>query len=77
VTGRYVSGQSEDDIGTHILTGAATLDAEAEAPVAPGIKLIVRGENLTDARIETGISAAGLLTLGEPRTIWVGVRVAL
>lgn len=77
VTGRYVSGQSEDDIGTHILTGVATLDAEAEAPVAPGIKLIVRGENLTDARIETGISAAGLLTLGEPRTIWVGVRVAL
>ena len=77
VTGRYVSGQSEDDLGSHILTGAATLDAFAELPLAHGAKLILRGENLTDARIETGIAKSGLITLGTPRTVWLGVRLAL
>ena len=77
VTGRYVSGQSEDDIGSHILTGAATMDAFAEVPLGHDLKVILRGENLTDARIETGIATSGLLTLGEPRTLWLGLRLTL
>jgi len=77
VTGRYVSGQSEDDLDTRRLTGAATLDAVAEWPVARGVKLILRGENLANAQIESGISGTGLITLAGPRTFWAGVRFAL
>jgi vitamin B12 transporter len=77
VTGRYVSGQSEDDLGTRQLTGAATMDAVAELPVGHGVRLILRAENLTDAQVETAISSGGLITIGQPRTVWVGARVAL
>ena len=77
VTGRYVGGQSEDDLGTRQLTGAATMDAVAEVPVGHGIRVILRAENLTDAQVETGISSAGLITIGQPRTLWAGVRVTL
>jgi outer membrane cobalamin receptor len=77
VTGRYVSGQSEDDRGSHVLTGAATMDAVAEIPVGRAVTLVLRAENLLDARIETGIATSGLVTLGTPRTLWVGARLRL
>ena len=77
VTGRYSSGQSENDLATRRLTSAATLGAIAELPIARGVKLILRAENITNAQIETGISSTGLITLGTPRTLWAGVRVAL
>ena len=77
VTGRYVGGQSEDDLGTRRLTQAATMDAVAEVPVGHGVRLILRAENLTDATVQTAISAAGVVTVGQPRTLWAGVRVGL
>jgi outer membrane receptor protein involved in Fe transport len=77
VTGRYVSGQSENDLGSHILTGAATMDATVEVPVGHAITLVLRAENLADAQIETGIASSGLITLGTPRTLWAGVRLKL
>jgi len=77
LTGRYASGQNEDDLGVRRLTGAATMDAVADIPLAHGVVLILRVENLTDAQIESGLSATGLITLATPRTFWVGVRFGL
>lgn len=74
VTGHYASGQSENDLATRRLTGAATMDALAQWPLTRGVTLILRAENLTNAQIESGISATGLITLASPRTLWVGVR---
>ena len=77
LTGHYVTGQSENDLATRRLTGAATIDALAQWPLTRGVTLILRAENLTNARIESGISATGLITLASPRTLWAGVRMGL
>ena len=75
-TGRYASDQSEDDLGTRRLAGVATLDATFDVPLARGVAATLRAENLTDALIQSGISSAGILDRGTPRTITIGLRVA-
>lgn len=76
LTGRYVSGQAEDDLGTRRLGSAATLDAVLEMPIVRGVFVNLRAENLTDTLIESGISSAGIVDRGTPRTLTVGLRVA-
>ena len=77
LTGRYAGGQSDNDLATRILTSSTTLNLVAELPVSRRIKLIFRAENLTNARIESGLSATGLITLGTPQILWAGLRVTL
>ncbi len=74
VTGRYSGAQNEDDLGARKLSDAATLDAVIELPVARGVTLTLRAENLTDTLIESGISTTGIIDRGTPRTLTVGVR---
>jgi len=76
VSGRYVSRQFEDDQNIRRLKGAATLDAVAVVPVAHGIALTLRAENITDTLIQSGISTAGVIDRGTPRTLWAGIRIA-
>ena len=75
VTGRYVSGQAEDDLGQRLLGDAATLDAVIDVPVAHGVTLTLRGENLTNTLIQSGISTTGVIDRGTPRTMTIGVRI--
>ncbi len=72
---RYVSAQFEDDSNSRRLNDALTLDAVAVLPVTDRMSLFVRGENVTDARVETAISATGVIERAAPRTIWVGLRL--
>ncbi len=74
VTGRWSGAQNEDDLGTRRLAEAATLDAVVELPVAPGLRLTLRGENLTDTLVEAGVSASGIVDRGTPRTLTAGLR---
>ncbi|RJT24460.1 TonB-dependent receptor [Chakrabartia godavariana] len=74
-TARYVSAQFEDDSNSRRLNDALTLDAVAVLPVSDRLSLFVRGENVTDARVETAISATGIVERASPRTIWFGVRL--
>ncbi|QXQ07090.1 TonB-dependent receptor [Sphingosinicellaceae bacterium] len=76
VTGRYVSGQTEDDLGVRLLGDAATLDAMVEVPLARGVFATLRGENLTNTLIASGVSTTGIVDRGTPRTLTIGVRVA-
>ena len=76
VTGRYVSGQTEDDLGVRLLGDAATLDAVVEVPLARGVFATLRAENVTDTLIQSGVSTTGIIDRGTPRTITIGVRVA-
>ncbi len=73
---RHISAQYEDDLSTSILPPATTLGAVAQAPLRRGIVLILRGENLTNAAIETR-NQAGSIDLGTPRTVWLGVKLGL
>lgn len=72
---RYVSAQYEDDSNSRRLNDALTLDAVASLPLTDRLSVFVRGENVTDARVETAISATGVVERANPRTIWVGVRL--
>ncbi|MEO0463896.1 MAG: TonB-dependent receptor [Pseudomonadota bacterium] len=73
---RHVAAQFEDDQETDRLAPATTLDLFASAPLAKGIEVIVRGENLLDEEIVTR-NAGGVIDLGAPRTIWLGVRIGI
>ncbi len=75
VTGRYTSGQFEDDLASRRLNDALTLDAVAVIPLAHGVALTLRAENITDTLVEAGISTSGVIDRGTPRTIWAGFRI--
>ena len=55
------------------LPPATTLDAVARVPITPRLALLLRGENLADARVVTR-SAGGSIDLGTPRLLWIGLR---
>ncbi len=69
---RYVAKQYEDDLQSDVLPDALTLDAVARLPLAKGVSLVARGENLFDETVVTR-NAGGSIDLGTPRTLWIGV----
>ena len=69
---RYVAKQYEDDLQSDVLPHAITVDAIARLPLAGGVTLVARGENLLDETIVTR-NAGGSMDLGTPRTLWIGV----
>jgi len=73
---RHVSSQFEDDLGVDRLPAMTTLDAWATVPLAPGISLVFRAENLTGERIVTR-SQGTSIDLGTPRTLWAGLRLSI
>jgi vitamin B12 transporter len=75
-TARYVGPQFEDDQNIRRLRGAVTLDGVANIPLTRGLGLSLRAENITNTRIEAGVSATGVIERASPRTFWVGLRWA-
>ena len=74
VTARYTGGQYEDDLNRQRIPDALTLDAIAVVPLSPALALEARAENLADARVVAGLSAAGIVERATPRTLWLGLR---
>lgn len=73
---RHVGQQYEDDLQIDSLKAATTLDMFAQVPLPRGISLVLRAENLFDTEIVTR-NAGGSIDLGNPRTLWAGVRVKI
>ena len=73
---RHVGAQYEDDLATSNLPAATTLDGFAQMPLGGPFTLVLRGENLANATVETR-NQAGSIDLGTPRTVWAGVLVRL
>ncbi len=71
-TVRYTAAQFEDDLNVRALADALTFDAVLRVPVAGGFAIEARGENLTDTRVETGVSGTGVVERASPRTLWIG-----
>jgi len=69
----YIGAQYEDDLNRQLLPHAFTLDATARWPVARGLAIEARAENLADARVASAISADGLIERATPRTLWLGL----
>ncbi len=74
-TARYVSRQFEDDQNLRSLRGALTFDAVAAVPITERLALSLRAENVTDKRVEAGVSASGVIERASPRTLWIGLRL--
>jgi outer membrane receptor protein involved in Fe transport len=70
---RYVSSQYEDDLNALAIPDALTFDAAASLPLAGGLALEARAENLTGARVVAGISSAGIVERATPGTLWLGL----
>lgn len=68
------SAQFEDDLNVRRLPSAVTLDASAGAPLGKHWSVRIAAENLLNARIETGRTAEGLVSIGAPRTWSVGLK---
>lgn len=74
MTLRHVGLQYEDDLQSDALAPATTLDATARLPIVRNVALVLRGENLANARVVTR-NAGGSIDLGTPRTLWIGIRL--
>lgn len=70
---RHIGSQFEDDLETDRLPPVTTLDAFLAAPLGGKLSLVLRAENLADARIVTR-NQGGSIDLGAPRTLWAGLR---
>lgn len=71
---RHTAAQFEDEQQTDRLAPATTLDLFATAPVAKGVALVLRAENIFNEPIVTR-NDGGVIDLGAPQTMWAGVRV--
>jgi vitamin B12 transporter len=72
---RRVGSQFEDDLNRQLLPAATTVDAFAAAPVTRDLQLVLRGENLANERVVTGISGDDVVERATPRTLWLGLRL--
>jgi len=55
------------------LPAALTFDGVLAITIAPHLRLTLRGENLLDAKVVSGISSVGIEDRGTPRTLWLGL----
>ncbi|HEX7190039.1 MAG TPA: TonB-dependent receptor [Thermoanaerobaculia bacterium] len=69
---RWSSMQFDDDLNQFPLRSYVVADAFGSCTLAPRVALTLAAENLFDRRIET--AATPVITLGQPRTIRIGVR---
>ena len=76
ITVRYIGGRFEDDLNQRRLDDAITVGARALVPLYGPLKIELRAENIFNARVEAGISGAGLIERATPRTFWTGLRFA-
>lgn len=70
---RHTAAAFEDDQNLRRLPPATTLDATARLRLTKSLALTLRGENLTDTEVVSGIANNGILDLAQPRTLWIGL----
>ena len=74
---RHVARQFDDDQNSRSLAPATTLDGYAALPLTHALTVQVRAENLTDARVEAGISGNAIVERASPRTLWIGLAARI
>ena len=71
---RALGRQFEDDENLLRLGAALVIDLGASYRMTPNCEIFLTCENLTNARLETGRSADGIVNVGTPRLVFGGVR---
>jgi outer membrane receptor protein involved in Fe transport len=76
VTARYVGPQYEDDLNTLPLGGYVVFDATLSRAVTKWSEVFVAIENLFDRTYATGRTSDGVTSIGAPRFVRGGLRLA-
>jgi outer membrane receptor protein involved in Fe transport len=76
VTGRYVGPQFEDDLNTLPLGGYVVFDVALSRAVTKWSEVFVAIENVFDETYATGRTTEGVVSIGTPRFIRGGLRLA-
>lgn len=71
---RWIGRQFEDDENQLILGEVVIADLGVSRALTPHVEVFLTCENLLDARIETGRTADGVVNIGSPRLVLVGLR---
>lgn len=74
---RFVGSQYEDDLNTRPLSSFAVVDLSAARAIGGRWHVFAGFENLLDEEVQVGISGTGLVAIGAPRMVHVGVRHVL
>jgi outer membrane receptor protein involved in Fe transport len=70
---RYESDRFDDDQNTRRIDGGAGAGVRAEWRATRDLSAYIASDNVFDAQLQTGRSAAGIVTYDAPRTIRVGL----
>lgn len=73
--GRYAARQFDDDLNTRVLDDYVLVNLSAAWAATGWAELFVNAENVFDTRVETAVSGAGLVTLGQPALWLLGIRL--
>lgn len=73
---RFIGMQFEDDLNTLRLGAVLVVDASLNFALNRHADLFISAENLSNERVETGRSADGVVNIGTPRLILLGLRLA-
>ena len=76
VTGRYVGPQFEDDLNTLPLGGYVVFDVVLSRALTKWSEVFVAVENLFDRTYSTGRTSEGVVSIGAPRFVHGGLRLA-
>jgi outer membrane receptor protein involved in Fe transport len=71
---RWLDRQFEDDENQLRLGAAVVIDLGVSRALGKHAEIFLQTENLTDARVETGRSAMGVVNTGTPRMVSGGIR---
>lgn len=71
----FSTDQFEDDLNSRVLEGAVTADVYVGYDLTDSVELYAAVENVFDNRVEAGRTAGGLVTLGPPVFLWMGMRL--
>ena len=72
--GRYESARFEDDQNIRKLHANGALDLRAGYRIATGVEVYTTVENATNEAIQTGQTADGVYSYGQPRTVSIGLN---
>lgn len=73
--GRYESARYEDDLNSRKLGAAGVVDVRAGYQLRPGVEIYVSADNLFDEDVQTGQTADGVYSYGQPRLVSVGLNL--
>ena len=72
---RYESARFDDDQNTRRIDAGTGVNARAEWALNPALNVFIAADNLFDSNIETGRSAADIVSYDAPRVIRLGVTL--